>query len=230
MSTINRILEHHGHRLKRLYCKETFLDLELAAKLLDCCPQLSDLGMQLYRCKGTTLDIDIYRAIGNLPSLKTIHLAIHAFHPSMDPVNLRQTIYLSLKELAIDETLARSIFHTISASKSTYASPLERVQLQVDLREQETHLTPTGGTLELLQYVGRSWTCDRNPGLPHGCFVNEDCNAEEVLEREYFEQVELDKVARGKWAEVIHDVWPASRETSLKDVWHGVPLGESDGR
>jgi hypothetical protein len=133
-----------------------------------------------------------------------------------------------LIDLAIDDALATSMFHTISAARPTYATPLECLTLRVDAVKTQGGFRSWSGLIKLLRYIGRSWVCTatlRND-RPHECLV-EEYDPEEKLDREHMEEAGgLAKVSIEKLTSAaLHRVWPESRDGSWKDKWHSFPLG-----
>jgi hypothetical protein len=90
-------------------------------------------------------------------------------------------------------------------------------------RTPDTHLE------YVLRYIGRSWTCMRNPrdDRPHDCFVAE-YSPTDRLERD---RVMENDVPLSQYdlaiRQAICRVWPAASTTDWKQVWHSFGLDTS---
>jgi hypothetical protein len=209
------------------------------------CPLLGDLSLCMLRSRGNVREVAIFRGLSEMLALRKIHLSVYcsqsllwdldilsAMHHSDDSVrpskeDKANEVDDALINLAIDDTLARSVFHTISAARPTYATPLECLTLRVDPRESQGGFDDPYNLIKVLRYIGRSWVCTstlRND-RPHECLVEEH-DPEEKLDREHVEEAGgLAKVSIEKLTSAaLHRVWPESREGSWKDKWHSFPL------
>jgi hypothetical protein len=197
------------------------------------------------RSQGNAREVAIYRGLGEILTLRKIYLSIYcpqsvlwdkaileAMHDSDDSVTTTKEDKASevdnaLIDLAIDDTLARSVFHTISAARPAYAIPLECVTLRVDGLESQGGFGSPFDLIKLLRYIGRSWVCAATlrDDRPHECLV-EEYDAEEKLDREDMEQTgELAEMVNEELTSAaLHRVWPETREGSWKDKWHSFPL------
>jgi hypothetical protein len=209
------------------------------------CPLLEDLSLCVLRSQGNAREVAIYRGLGEILTLRKIYLSIYcpqsvlwdkaileAMHDSDDSVTTTKEDKASevdnaLIDLAIDDTLARSVFHTISAARPAYAIPLECVTLRVDGLESQGGFGSPFDLIKLLRYIGRSWVCAATlrDDRPHECLV-EEYDAEEKLDREDMEQTgELAEMVNEELTSAaLHRVWPETREGSWKDKWHSFPL------
>jgi hypothetical protein len=127
-----------------------FANPELLQAIQQECPVLEDLSLCMLRSQGDGREVAIYRGLGAISSLRKIHLSIYCSQPllwdmelveAMDDSDSSTTpaeedkaneIDDALMDLAMDDSLARSIFRTISAAKPTHAAPLECLTLRVD--------------------------------------------------------------------------------------------------
>ncbi|QIW98308.1 hypothetical protein AMS68_003826 [Peltaster fructicola] len=91
------ILDSIGHELERLRCVNTFGDEQWLRRHISRCKRLRDLAIGIRRCQGT--DNGIYKCIAHRG-------------PLPDEMMLA---YDTLRDLATDEQLVRSIYKTISA-------------------------------------------------------------------------------------------------------------------
>ena len=141
------------------------------------CPVLEDLSLRIFRSQGDADEVAIYRGLDNIPTLRKIHLSIYCSQSLfwdeeiLEDISLVNSSALSesmgnvsevdnaLIDLAIDGTLAKSVFHTISAAKCIYAIPLECLTLRVEAFGAQGGWGSRYDLIKLLQYIGHSWTC-----------------------------------------------------------------------
>ncbi|KAH0363963.1 hypothetical protein KCU65_g7028, partial [Aureobasidium melanogenum] len=175
--SISLAIEHHGRYLRRLLLYSTELlsehhmqqgraDLATVPflhELKENCPHLEELALRMIRSKGDVNEVATYRAIGEISSLRKIHLSVLC----SEPLTWNTTVYEqfeaayddsadldhqmearlddALINLAMDETLARSIFQVMSKAKPLHAPPLECLELRMNvLREWPTISQTTG--------------------------------------------------------------------------------------
>lgn len=138
-----------------------------------------------------------------------------------------------LMNFAIDQSLARSIFHVISTSKPAYSPPLERVSLELDLLKyiRFNCLEPNTHLKDVPTYIGRSWTRTRNPrdDRPHDCFVTKYNPADKsriwIFNRDSDKPLHIYDFAV---AQSISRIWPAARTKGWMQVWHSFRLDTSE--
>ncbi|GIK04903.1 hypothetical protein Aspvir_009001 [Aspergillus viridinutans] len=140
-SSLDDILQHHGTSLQGLaiealedgrlfgsptiydngYYKYPVLDSQHISQLVDCCPNLQELRLQIKRQGGNHRECNIYRALGQFTQLHTLILDLHC-----DP--RRQSLIWGeipstacLREILInaatDESLAIRIWDLIASSQ-----------------------------------------------------------------------------------------------------------------
>ncbi|KAK6008119.1 hypothetical protein QM012_000022 [Aureobasidium pullulans] len=242
--------DHCGHRLRRLLLAspeiqpraESFASVDFILALREKCPRLEELALSVMRSQGDISEVAIYRALGTLRCTGKIYLAVYC--PQPFPMSFEtndqfdefcssgQTIDgetqagldRALINHAFDEKLARSIFHTISKSKSAFSYPLERLSLRVQKADSYRALR------DLFTYIGRSWTCIRNErdDRPHDCYISE-YDPKDKLDREYIETWNSysDKMEDSIISQALYRVWPAARAGDWKQEWHSFPLAGS---
>ena len=95
----------------------------------------------------------------------------------------------ALIDLAIDGSLAKSLFHTISAANCIYAIPLECLTLRVEAFGAQGGWGSRYDLIKLLQYIGHSWTCTGTlrDDRPHECEL-EEYDQEDQLDRDYMDE------------------------------------------
>jgi hypothetical protein len=222
-----------------------FANPELLQAIRQKCPVLEDLSLCMLRSQGDGHEVAIYRGLGAMSSLRKIHLSIYCSQPLLWDEKLVRAINDSdssttpagkdkaneiddaLMDLAMDESLARSIFRTISAAKPTHAAPLECLTLRVDaLKLHGGGLNSSSSLIHLLHYVGHSWICtgtlrdDRS----HQCLL-EEYDPEDKLDRDWMEESgELAEIVDIKFRSALRRVWPDIDSGNWKNEWHSFPL------
>jgi hypothetical protein len=150
-------------------------------------------------------------------------------------LNLEQEAELDhgLMNFAVDQSLAQSIFRIISTSKPAYSPPLERVSLELDLLKyiRFNCLEPNTHLQDVLTYIGRPWTCTRNPrdDKPHDCFVTKHNPADES--RDWIFNKDSDRPLHMydfALAQSISRIWPAARTKGWMQVWHSFELDTAE--
>ncbi|KEQ72280.1 hypothetical protein M436DRAFT_65044 [Aureobasidium namibiae CBS 147.97] len=208
------------------------------------CPVLEDVSLCILRTQGDAHEVAIYRGLGKIPTLRKIHLSIYCSQSLSGDEEILRGVSLAnssassdiegrlsevdkvLIDFAIDDTLAKSVFRTISAAKPAYATPLECLTLRVEAFGADGGWGSRHDLIKLLQYIGHSWTCTGTlrDDRPHEC-VLEEYDQEDQLDRNYMEESgELAKITNAQIIAALHRVWPESRNANWKDKWHSFPL------
>ena len=132
-----------------------------AKQIAEHCPLLEDLGLTMPRSKGDAGEVAIYKTLASLPKLQNLFLTLDASDcailidgdeddetpndPSFDDFDQQffddpRGLYRKPRNghvrdafinSALDETLARAIFWSISTAKPSGALPLERLKLRM---------------------------------------------------------------------------------------------------
>ncbi|QIW94882.1 hypothetical protein AMS68_000400 [Peltaster fructicola] len=229
------IIEHSSQCLRVLQLKSNFYNPKLFSTILDNCPYLEELGLNISRDAGSLEEVATYRSFGKLPALRTVALQLHTRHDFSEYRYLEpgqhQNLDLSdrhsklrgiLVDLAVDEALARSIFNAIASAKEAKDSPLESLELSVHVPKYEVD-----EVTRFLEFVGRSWRCTRlfdGSKDAYSCSVElldprEAGTRESIVEEEW-----LIGLMENEDAPAVHDVWPKSRDIAVEDAWHSFPL------
>lgn len=134
------VFDHCGHRLRRLLlsCSEkqptaaNLASLGFILALQKTCPQVEELALCIMRSQGDANEVAIYHALGGFRHVRKMHLAVYCpqpfsarfesivefedFYTGMQVADEDTRVVLdnTLINFAFDETLARSIFRTIS--------------------------------------------------------------------------------------------------------------------
>jgi hypothetical protein len=257
--TIHLVINHSGSVLEKLHLPRVdddeptsvpkpsspgFANPDFLAAIQQKCPVLEDLSLCMLRSQGDGREVAIYRGLGEISSLRNLHLSIYCSQSllwdkelvdEMDDPESSNTpgkqdktneLDTALMDLAIDEALARSIFRTISAAKPTYAAPLECLTLRVDALKSHGGLNSSFSLIHLLHYVGHSWICTgtlRDDRL-HQCLL-EEYDPEEKLDRDWMEESgELAEIVDIKFKSALRRVWPDIHSGSWQHEWHSFPL------
>ena len=146
------------------------------------CPGLRDLELLLPRSKGDQQEVDIYRALGQLPKLKRLSLLLDCSKRDITGVIKMGCLQLGahntpvvrdcLINAAVDSSLASSIFNLVYHSqKQSYGVPdpfFRQLKLRVvhagvfgDVWEDDADFST------ILHWLGRSWHCERDPRDSH---------------------------------------------------------------
>jgi hypothetical protein len=136
-SSLDPILQHHGSSLQGLAIeaseegrpwrslydngyKYPVLDSQHISQLVDCCPNLQELRLQIKRQGGNHRECNIYRALGQFTQLHALILDLHC-DPRQSPIGPEIASTTCLRETLInaatDESLAMSIWDLIASSQ-----------------------------------------------------------------------------------------------------------------
>jgi hypothetical protein len=222
-----------------------FANPDLLYALQQKCLVLEDLSLCMLRSQGDSREVAIYRALGSIPTLCKIHLSIYCSQSflwdrddiggtmksfdnstTLSKEDKSDAVANALMDLAMDDTLARSIFRTISTARSTYAGPLECLNLRVDALNAQGKSNTSSGLIHLLHYIGRSRICSGTlrDDRPHECLL-EEYDIEDKLDREWMEKKgELADLVNVKFKSALQRVWPDISSDNWKNEWHSFPL------
>jgi hypothetical protein len=124
---------------------------------------------------------------------------------------------------AVDETLARAIFSTISSSKAAGSLPLEKLRIQVSGGGRFGNGAVVGDVERVVREVGRSWLCKRNLRDDR----RDDLIVTELAPRETMNQ----QVRLGSDVEqIFRKLWPGTKSVAAcwRDDWCSFPLQTID--
>lgn len=240
-----KFYQSHGRDLRGIpfeFTKDRILQVKAQ------CPVLEELAIPIKRNRSSATEAELYKCLGGMESLRSLFLILdcsnwrvvrdRTYEPKFDeedqkPLNTSIYSFLLRGELketfincAVDETLACSIWRTVTLNKT--GKRLERLKLW-----------PTGGGeyggnyglpptfTGMAQNLTRSWLFERVP--QDG---KEEFTVRELVQdrREACDQAEADYLSYRHdpeiW-EVFHSIWP-SREGSKdwQDDWSSFPLQE----
>jgi hypothetical protein len=238
----NAAISRHGARLRVLRVKDTILSGQGIDQLVQSCPTLQALDIEILRSASDRVEVATYRSLGTLRSLESLSLGLHciAHHPENSPYGPR--IAHSIREVlintALDAQLALSIAQTITA-----AHPLTAHNLPPRLREIKLRIRPINSKsyriskslLHLLELIGRGWEYRLDPRDTHQGAVHIEELPESVRARmnwnvtQWFERLIWDDTKREKTAvlNAWKALWPATGANWM-DKWRSTPLATRD--
>lgn len=132
--------------------------------------------------------------------------------------DLADQVCHATRDLAIDDTLAASILQAIVTGRGSTPSSLESLDLRVDALKNLGSFWSASDIIQMLQYIGRSWTCTRKFG---------DSSTDQYHVAEHDTK---DKFRRGNMdifdeeiqmliKEPMFSAWPEGRRESWENVW-----------
>lgn len=232
--TFSAILQH-GRSLHKLCLissednQASMNSLTQIELILQLCPSLRSLALMIPRMKGNEQEIAIYRILGNFLHLKHLSLLLECSSQRWDDLNLGtpppDLIRDILVNAAVDASLVRSIFYTISRANCSALSPLESLKIAVDT---STFIDVCNDYdfRNIVCWIGRSWLCRRRPRDDHGGEVT----ADEIgtRQRQQYEEFMDDnwKLSFGHglvYETVWRELWPETTGKWLDD-WSSFPL------
>ena len=259
-ATFQVLLKRHGPSLRRLWFpppqtqSKIFVDSSQVIAIGESCRRLEDLALSIPRSMGDEKEVHMYRALGSLPRLQTLSLALDCedvsldlqapgyeptiIYPSFDDFDRefletfaatgaghgRQPrkghIRLAMLNAAIDETLARSIFDTISDAKpiGDRTLPFERLELAPF----RGAYTEEAG--EAIDVVAQWWLVERDERADYRDHIiaTENRCAEDATEGERGQQAWLDPEIKS----IFRKIWPGSPDQASDWTldWTSLPL------
>jgi hypothetical protein len=214
-----------------------FADADLIRMIQQKAPLIEDLALCIQRSAGDAKEVAIYRELGKLTSLRSLHLSV--FHPLYylwDGTRMLQCELASEQDmaesvdllvcLAVDEALVESIFHTITSAKPPHAAPLQTLEYRVDALEMEGGFDSEYNWIKLLAYVARSFDC--TPHLRND--MHHRCVVKEFQPYWYDERSRLEKDdVFHEWVNeyympILQKVWPGVDGRDWMSKWHSFPL------
>jgi hypothetical protein len=235
----NAAISRHGARLRVLRVKDTILSSQGIAQLVQSCPTLQTLDIEILRSAGDRVEVATYRSLGSLRSLESLSLGLHCIshHPEGND-RISYAIREVLVNTALDWQLALSIAQTITA-----ANPPTAHNLPPRLREIKLRILPVNSNsyriskslLYLLGLIGRGWEYRLDPRDTHQGAVHIEELPQSVGARinwnvtQWFERLIWDS-KREKTAvlRAWKALWPATGAYWM-DQWRGTPLATGTG-
>ncbi|KAL2864118.1 uncharacterized protein BJX67DRAFT_384118 [Aspergillus lucknowensis] len=101
-----------GERLQRFHHEYPLFNLSQHNEMAGLCPHLQELRLQVKRPARKTAELEMYRALGQFSSLRSLVLDLH-FQPEGSPIG---NVFLND---TVDENLARQVWNVITTSQSS---------------------------------------------------------------------------------------------------------------
>ncbi len=200
------------------------------AKLAASCPALRTLSLVVQRHGGGPAEVAAYRALAGLPRLERASLFLdcralpgdlscawnNAEELQLMQETERRWSRESLRNCAVDETLARAIFGEITAARG--GTPLEWLWVEP--------VVPGAGTIDGFEtvgrWVGRSWVCEMRSG---GRLAVKEVRGKDLewgvrLLTYRNDLLSLEDFAVEQW----EAVWPRSAVGDWRNQWSSFPL------
>lgn len=239
----------HRRGIPMIFTKEQYLQIQ------DQCPSLEDLTIPVKRTKSDAAEAELYRCFSKMQRLHSLFLILDCtnwgivrdpnwtddpsfdaydrefFREQRDSVLLKKGhVRATLMNCAVDESLARSIFHTISESKVGVQLQSLRLWTMNDIYFLQVVRYPYGAD-ELLGNLSRSWLLER---VGVGIEVKElGRMARELRDRKLKKYERIEERAKGgprledwKWESrrIFHSIWPHKEGRDWRDDWASLPL------
>ncbi|KAH6625399.1 hypothetical protein C7974DRAFT_313076 [Boeremia exigua] len=190
------------------------------------CPLLEELSVPVRRNGSCASEVELYRCFGKMKHLRDLFLILDCSdrrvyvgdNQSSTPSIIGDEEKKILINYAVDESLARSIWNTISQTKE--GRQLERLKLWPKGLD---YGRVWGFFTVLVEEVSRSWLLERNPRDDH---VDPLVRELGKLSREY-RQVHWHWKNDFKWKaeELFRSIWPCKEGSKdWRDDWSSFPL------
>lgn len=242
---VDTILDCCGRNLQQLFLGSpydlalgVFASISLSHSIRDKCPLIEELALPMMRSKDSADEVAMYRSLGDITSVHKLRLFIYCSQPFLwgedQPMNLdyrlengeedlADQVYHAAMDLAIDDTLAASILQAIVTGERSTPASLESLDLRVDALKDLGSFWSASDIIQMLQYIGRSWTCTRKLGgdSNHHFHVAEHDPEDESRRRNmdiFAEEIEM------LIKEPMFRVWPEARIEGWEKAWHSFPL------
>ena len=250
LTSFEAILEHHGDSLQVLRVEDFVLSAHQVAQLQESCPKIGQLSIEMLRSAGDHVEVGVYRTLGSMRNLETLALKLECtdyreadgpdacapFPLPSEEKEDQEAMAIAMRQVfinaAVDRSLAQSIFQEILAAhasaKAGLPPRLDVMRLRVGgvpvLNDQR--MGP--GFEGVLAWMGRSWTCRRDPRDTHGndLFVREIDGDARLRDGERLED-DIDELSGSEqYAGVWKALWPATRGR-WKEEWRSLPLASN---
>lgn len=229
--TFEKLLSRHGPTLRKLHLpfydlvKQPNQDADKIRSIQRHCSRLEDVHLRIRRRHGIAEEVALYRTLGRLPRLRLAKLILDCTVPSdrndhfsfdVNEEDRIQEVCYQLKNLAVDETLARAIYKEVSSSGC--AATLERLSLEPNIAHSQVIYCDEFSPW--LEWVARSWLITRDVVRDHEAVVREigvSYNGTEYCREDLEEYVDKNGV------DIWSTLWP-SKGGDWRDEWHSFPL------
>jgi hypothetical protein len=146
----------------------------------------------------------------------------------MGEQGLANQLHQAIMDLAMDKSLAASIFDNVVSGRNPTSQGLECLEICVNALNKYSGFFCPSDIVRQLQFIGRSWTCTRDFSHDgdHHCHVTE-YDPENIIRRKTTESFRLpDEFMEMHVLEPMWKVWPEGRRKGWKEVWHSFHLDE----
>jgi len=204
----------------------------------DQCPVLEELAIPVKRNKSSASEAEMYRCFNKMESLRFLFLTLDCsnwrvsrdsmFNPQFDkedemPVNYPHPLKRgNLKETfincAVDETLARSIWKTISRSKT--GRQLERLKLWTTGGGEYGGITFVSFST-IIQNLSQSWLIERDPRDDQEDVIIRELG-QHVMEPD---DIQVRRSLESNAGQVFRTIWPCKEGSKdWREDWSSFPL------
>jgi hypothetical protein len=247
ITAFEAILKRHGGKLQ-VFCVEKFiLSLQQVEQLRESCPRIRELGIEILRSAGDHVEVETYRTLGSMRNLKSLSLLLQhtdychedepdepgLLWPPPDDEEDREAMAIAIRQVfvnaAVDESLARSIFHQMLAAhtsiKAGLPPRLSYIRLQVGRARPVNGREMCMDFKGVLGWIGRSWVCRRDPRDTHQSDVTvEEVDVDIRLRNGERLDDEMDELfPNEECADAWKALWPDTG-AGWKEEWQSFPL------
>jgi hypothetical protein len=250
---VNAVLDLCGHNLRRLLlgapptrALAVFASIPLSGQIQEKCSRIEELTLPMMRSHGSIDEVAIYRSFTQMRSLRKLQLSMYVPQTflwdedvqrvgklddriQIGEQGLADQLHQAIIDLAMDKTLAASMFNNVVWGRSSASQGLECLDICVNALNKYSGYFCPSDIVRLLQYIGRSWTCTRtySHDRDHHCHVTE-YDPENIVRRKTTESARLpDESMEMHVLEPMLKAWPEGRRKGWKEVWHNFPLDEN---
>jgi hypothetical protein len=249
---INAVLDLCSHHLRQLLLGApptlglgVFASIPLSRQIQEKCPRIEELTLPMMRSHGSVDEVAIYQSFGQMKFLRKLQLSMYVPQPflwdedvqgvgrlddriQVGEPGLLDQLHRAIMDLAMDKTLAASIFNKVVSDRNPPFQGLECLDIRVSALDRYSGYFCPSDIVRLLQYIGRSWTCTRDfsHDRDHHCHVTK-YDPEDQARRKTTESARLpDESMEMHVLEPMLEVWPEGRRKGWKEVWHSFPLDD----
>jgi hypothetical protein len=250
-ASYNAAISRHGASLQVLRMTETILSSQQVELLVQSCPRVELLEIEILRSAGDCVELATYRTLGSLRYLEYLELRLHciSYRPTGDPDGrnaweTRSTLSAGemrkvLINTALDKQLALSISQTITAAHPSVEHDLppklREIRLRVHPVSSESY--PLSQSFQhLLELIGRGWSYRLYPRDTNQSTAHIEELPETIRTRMRWNVTQW--VERLIWSDIDHEktmvmnawkaLWPATGPNWM-DKWRGTPLAIETG-
>ncbi|KAJ4346380.1 uncharacterized protein N0V89_010309 [Didymosphaeria variabile] len=247
--SLDTAFDRHGATLHCFHVRKYALRIDQTTQLQRRCPAVTELSLEFLRKAGSHEELQIYQTLRAIPRLKKLTLSFHssthgpiciAHVPGEESPDgedtdeefkerLKLEIQNILRNTAMDETLARSIFEELMTTNHPNRADLHPTLSYIQLLNIMPKLVCGQDIAEqfndILEWIGRQWVCERDRRDTHKdeATVEEHCY-ERRLRRGNWLNNNLNRAYGSKeFAGAWKTLWPGT-DTDWKNGWKSIPL------